>query len=121
MSTAVQTTKYGAFPPPATEDVTGAWTLSLDMRDRMRPPDWATIPDETAWLPPGTVGQPVFPTLPGMHAVGEVRALILGREVRIVACLTNRPGVTEVTPDVIKGMLGDTGYQDSTISWLQGA
>jgi len=118
MSISVQATPYGSIPvSPVAEDVSSAWTYSLDMR---RETGWPGVPDESKWVEPGTFARAVFPTLPGHYPLGEVRLVLNGQEVRLVGARTDRDreGVVEVTADEVRIMGKNPAYAVQMRGWL---
>ena len=75
--------------------------------------------DLTCELPPGTVTYPVLPVAVGEVPVGEIRAILGGTEVRIVAEETGRPDVVEVTLDMLSAVSRNEDYRRNLAYWLK--
>lgn len=92
------------------QDVSDQWTVSVDCR--------GTGEDHTTLLPPGTIKRPVLPPDNGEIPVGEVRAIIGGTEVCIVAEETGRPDVIELTIDMLSAVKRSEDYRRNLCQWL---
>ncbi len=112
--TATQYGRYGLIKPGDGSDVRSLPTLSIDLRAEFGHPG----PDETAYLPPGTVARALFPPTPGEGLVGEVRLVVAGQEIRLVAALTGRQGVVEMTPEMLRCVEKDPTYRGQWTAYL---
>lgn len=75
-------------------------------------------PDESCLLPAGTFRRALFVATPGEYPTGEVRVVVAGREIRIVRELTNRPGIVEMTPEMIAACDTQEAYRDQWRAYL---
>lgn len=72
--------------------------------------------DESAEVPEGTFLAPL--AVDGDVAIAEVRFLWHGREVSLVAQLTGRSGVRELTPQVLRECRASPGTRDQVLNYL---
>lgn len=89
---------------------------SIDLRVATGAPP--TTPDETCLAPPGVFALALFTPSPGALPVGEIRVFIAGREVRLVAESTGRPGLIELTLAHLHGAARDGTYASTLRGWL---
>lgn len=111
--------KYGVVNP-ARVDVRGRECETLDLRV-ITGGDPASLDETRTWGP----GEHPFvlsvfgPAHPGAVPVAEVLCMIGGVEVSIVGHLTGRPGVREITPDLVAAARQDPdGYRRQLAGWL---
>tara|TARA_R110000765_G_scaffold361684_1_gene451856 strand:- start:2930 stop:3232 length:303 start_codon:yes stop_codon:yes gene_type:complete len=92
------------------ENVSDRFTVSVDCRGYEE--------DRTTLLEPGTVTHAVLPARAAEIPVGEIRAIIAGTEVRIVASETHRAGVFEITLDMLSAVAQSEDYRRVLHEWL---
>lgn len=81
--------------------------MSIDLRQKTG----AHVPDESAVVPAGTFRRALFAPTPGEWPTGEIRLMINGQEVRLVAEPTGRRDVIEITPNMIESIDQDPNYR----------
>lgn len=88
------------------QDVSRVPCMSLDLRGELAP----GYPDESCLAAAGLFTRALFEATPNEPPVGEIRILIAGQEVRVVAAPTGRPGVVEMAAEAVVGILSDPEY-----------
>lgn len=96
-----------------TSDAGNVACLVLDVRSAFGP----LVPDESGLAPVGTFARSLFRTPEGDH-VGEIRFLVRGADVRLVAEYTGRTGVRECTPEALQAMGRDSEYHAAFCAYL---
>lgn len=112
MSDNLRHTRYGSLPtgaPPAE-----GWTWSQDLRAVTSGDD---IPDDSRWLEPGTVKVALL-LADGLHPLGELRVRLDGRDINVVAELTGREGLWELTLAMVRGCTAGEPYRGAIRAWL---
>jgi hypothetical protein len=99
-------------------DVSGVSCMSIDLRAETGGPPG---PDETCLMPAGTFRLSLYGPAADEPPVGEVRIWLRSREVRIVGCLTGRPGVIEIPPDTLEAAMQDPRYRRLLREWVEAA
>ncbi len=107
--------KYGPIPIGRV-DITDMPCLSLDLRAITDPEN--DYEDMTRIVQPGTFTLSVFDPM-NEWAVGEIILIHEGVEIRMVGALTNRHGVTEITPDHVTAAKLDDNYLEKLLLWIR--
>ena len=113
-------TSYGTFPI-GRDDIRERPCCTIDLRRETGGWEWRDHNGEDIDHPAGHPFQlSVFATGDGVP-VAEVLMIYDGQEVSIVGHPTGRPGVMEVTPDHLRGAMGDAQYRATLVAYIGGA
>lgn len=107
---------YGSIPW-GSDDITHRPALVLDFTaETGAPAHRAPAPPTIA--PAGTFTRSCWSTPPDDYPVAEVIIWYKGGPLSIVGALTGRPGVREMTSEMLKAAIDSASYRGQIVSWL---